>query len=252
VRCRLGADRNPELNLEDVVRGLGFTELAKSGNVTIRWRTVRGYLLDFGIATCCDDAKTLEYIPENIFYKLCFKAKNEIARAFQDKVTDEILPAIRKHGAYLTPAKIEEVLLNPDTIIKLANDLKVEREKCLFLEAQIEQDKPKVVFAEAITHSMANAVMIGDLSKILKTNGIDIGQNRLCKWLRENNYLMSRGSSYNMPTQRAMELGLFIVNEQLVVNLDGTITDKFTVRITGKGQQYFVNKFLAEGGMSYR
>lgn len=116
------------LKLEDVARGLGFTEVAASGNECIRWRTVRKYLEDLGIATCCD-GHLPEYIPENIFYRLAMKAKNETAEKFQALVADEIIPSIRKHGAYMTPQKIEEVLLNPDTIISLAQQLKEEKAK---------------------------------------------------------------------------------------------------------------------------
>lgn len=130
-----------QLNIEDVARGLGFTE-NKNGIEYVRWRTIDNYLKEFNFATSCEK----EYIPENIFYKLCFKAKNETARKFQDLVTDEILPAIRKHGAYMTPDKIEEVLLNPDTIIKLATDLKSERQEKEKL--QIENDKQKQLIGE--------------------------------------------------------------------------------------------------------
>lgn len=122
------------LNLETVARGLGFTETAASGNECVRWRTVKKYLEDLGIATSCD-GKLPEYIPENIFYRLAMKAKNETAERFQAMIADEVVPAIRKHGGYLTPAKVQEVLTDPDTIIRLATQLKESREKALKLEA---------------------------------------------------------------------------------------------------------------------
>lgn len=122
------------LNLETVARGLGFTETAASGNECVRWRTVKKYLEELGIATSCD-GKLPDYIPENIFYRLAMKAKNETAEKFQTLIADEVVPAIRKHGGYLTPAKVEEVLLNPDTIIQLATQLKASREKTMKLEA---------------------------------------------------------------------------------------------------------------------
>lgn len=122
------------LNLETVARGLGFTETAASGNECVRWRTVKKYLEELGIATSCD-GKLPDYIPENIFYRLAMKAKNETAERFQAFIADEVIPAIRKHGGYLTPAKVEEVLLNPDTIIQLATQLKASREKAMKLEA---------------------------------------------------------------------------------------------------------------------
>jgi prophage antirepressor-like protein len=125
VRGRMNADGDPELNLEDVARGYGFTQI-KNGVEYVRWETVAGYLSGFGFS---QQVGKDTFIPENIFYKLGFKASNETARKFQDLVADEILPQIRKHGGYLTPAKIEEVLSDPDTIIRLATDLKTERER---------------------------------------------------------------------------------------------------------------------------
>lgn len=122
------------LNLETVARGLGFTETAASGNECVRWRTVKKYLEDLGIATSCD-GKLPDYIPENIFYRLAMKAKNETAERFQAMIADEVVPAIRKHGGYLTPAKVQEVLTDPDTIIRLATQLKESREKAMKLEA---------------------------------------------------------------------------------------------------------------------
>lgn len=119
------------LNLETVARGLGFTRIATSGNEVVRWERVEGYLKELGVPTCGHD----DYIPENIFYRLAMKAKNETAEKFQAMIADEVVPAIRKHGGYLTPAKVEEVLLNPDTIIQLATQLKASREKTMKLEA---------------------------------------------------------------------------------------------------------------------
>lgn len=112
------------LKLDTVARGLGFTEIATSGNECVKWTRVRKYLADFGVDTCVDGGRLPEYIPENIFYRLAMKAKNETAERFQAKIADEVIPSIRKHGAYITPEKIEEILLNPDTIIRMATDLK--------------------------------------------------------------------------------------------------------------------------------
>ena len=122
------------LNLETVARGLGFTTVATSGNEVVRWKRVEKYLEDLGIDTSVD-GKLPDYIPENLFYRLAMKAKNETAEKFQTLIADEVVPAIRKHGGYLTPAKVEEVLLNPDTIIQLATQLKASREKAMKLEA---------------------------------------------------------------------------------------------------------------------
>jgi anti-repressor protein len=197
----------------------------------VRWETVSRYLGGFGFS---QQVGKDDFIPENIFYKLCFKAENHTAIAFQDKVTDEILPAIRKHGAYLTPQKIEEVLLNPDTIITLATQIKE-------LQAKVQQDAPKVLFASAVETSNTS-ILIGDLAKLLRQNGVEIGQNRLFQWLRDNHYLMRD----NMPTQYGMERGWFEVKERTVNNPDGSVRIAKTPKVTGKGQTYFINRFLGK------
>lgn len=247
-------DGTAYLKLETVARGLGFTHREiKNGKEyeSIRWSTVRTYLKELGFRQQVGEEIGLlttswesNFIPENIFYRLAMKAKNETAEKFQAKVADEIIPSIRKHGAYMTPQKIEEVLLNPDTIIKLATDLKAEREHRMALETKIEQDKPKTIFADAVSSSKTS-ILIGDMAKLLRQNGIEIGQKRLFDWLRNNGYLIKRkGSDWNMPTQRSVEMGLFEIKES--THLDGNgcnITTK-TSKVTGKGQVYFINKFL--------
>lgn len=184
------------------------------------------------------------FINESGLYSLILSSKLPNAKKFKRWVTSEVLPTVRKHGAYMTPDKIEEVLMNPDTIIQLANTLKAERERNLALSEQIEQDKPKVLFADAVSSSKTS-ILVGALAKLLKQNGVDIGQKRLFAWLRENGYLIrQKGSDWNMPTQSSMERGLFEIKES--THLDGNgcnITTK-TPKVTGKGQQYFINLFL--------
>jgi len=187
--------------------------------------------------------QNVRYIPEGDLYRLIARSKLPAAERFEHWIFDEVLPSIRKHGAYLTPEKIEEVLSNPDTIIRLATDLKAEREKRQVLEAQIEQDKPKTIFADAVTAS-STSILIGDLAKLIKQNGYDIGQKRLFEYLRENGYLIKSGNSKNMPTQKSMELELFEVKESAITNPDGSIRITKTTKVTGKGQVYFVNHFL--------
>lgn len=240
------------LKLETVARGLGFTTVATSGNEVVRWNTVHKYLSDLGVATSCNgsDYRSMcpDFIPENIFYRLAMKAKNEAAEHFQAKVADEIIPSIRKHGAYMTPETIEAAILNPDTIIKIATELKAEREKRQALEAQAEADKPKVLFANAVAAAQSS-ILVGELAKLLKQNGVDIGQNRLFKWLRDKGYLIRRkGNDFNMPTQRAMELGLFEIKETAISHADGHTSVSKTPKVTGKGQQYFVERFLGSKG----
>ena len=176
-------------------------------------------------------------------YELILASRKPQAHEFKRWITHEVLPAIRKHGAYMTPQTIEKALLNPDTIIKLATQLKQEQEQRKQLQAENEQMKPKALFADAVATSNSS-ILIGQLAKILRQNGIQIGQNRLFAWMREHGYLGTRGSNRNVPTQRSMELGLFKTKETVINHSDGHTTVNITTKVTGKGQQYFINKFL--------
>lgn len=186
-------------------------------------------------------------INESGLYALVLKSRKPEAKEFSRWVRREVLPSIRKHGGYLTPAKLQEALLNPDTLIQLAQNLKTEQKKNRLLEAQAETNAPKVLFADAVASSKTS-ILIGDLAKILKSNGINIGQNRLFAWMREHDYLCkNRGEMWNMPTQKSMELGLFEVKESTHQQPDGTVRITKTTKVTGKGQQYFINKFCQTG-----
>ena len=198
--------------------------------------------------TICDTLggkQEMTVINESGVYALVFSSKLPNAKQFKRWVTSEVLPTIRKHGAYATPATIESIIADPDNGIKLLTALKEEQEKRKALQTQIAEQKPKVIFAEAVSASKTS-ILIGDLAKILKQNGIDIGQKRLFAWLRDNGYLIKGGSSKNMPTQRAMEMGLFVVKEGSYVNGEGVNVTTKTTKLTGKGQIYFINKFKGE------
>jgi anti-repressor protein len=180
---------------------------------------------------------------EQGLYFFLARSNSILALAYQKWIAGEVVPSIRKHGAYLTPDTIEKVLSDPDTIIRIATELKAERLARLTAEAKIEADKPKTVFADAVSTSQTE-ILVGELAKILHQNGIEIGQKRLFEWLRQNGYLCSYGSSYNTPTQRSMELGLFRIKETAITHSDGHVTIQRTPKVTGKGQVYLVNKFL--------
>ena len=138
--------------------------------------------------------------------------------------------------------QIEKDWNSPEKV--MARALQIANDKLLRLEAKVEADAPKVLFADAVSASHAS-ILVGELAKLLRQNGKEIGQNRLFRWLRENGYLIKRiGSDFNMPTQRSMELGLFSIKETAITHADGTVTVSKTVKVTGKGQQYFVEKFL--------
>ena len=179
-------------------------------------------------------------ITESGLYALIFGSKLESAKRFKHWVTSEVLPSIRKHGVYA----VDELLENPDMAIKAFTALKEEREKNKLLQADNDRMKPKEIFADAVATSHTT-ILIGDLAKILKQNGVEIGQKRLFAWLRDNGYLIKRnGTDYNMPAQKAMERGLFEIKESTVNNPDGSVRINRTTKVTGKGQQYFINKFL--------
>ena len=184
-------------------------------------------------------------INESGLYSLIISSKLPQAKKFKRWVTADVLPSIRKHGAYMTPQKIEEVLLSPDTIIKLATDLKAEREERMKLQRETEKLKPKALFADAVSASKTS-ILIGDLAKLIKQNGHDIGQRRLFQWMRDKGYLIKQqGASWNMPTQRSMDMGLFEIKETTITHSDGHVSISKTVKVSGKGQVYFVNKFIA-------
>ena len=187
------------------------------------------------------------FISEPGLYKLIGASRKPAAKRFNRWVTHEVLPSIRKHGAYMTPETIEKAIYNPDFIINLATQLKDEQAKTAALTADNETMKPKALFADAVATSHTT-ILVGDLAKVLKQNGVDIGAKRLFAWLREQGYLIKRiGADYNSPTQRAMELGLFEVKETAISHSDGHVTVQKTPKVTGKGQQYFINKFLQKG-----
>ena len=186
-------------------------------------------------------------VTESGLYSIILLSRKPEAKKFKRWVTHEVLPTIRKHGAYVTPAKLEELMNDPDSWIKVLTALKEERSAKERLQLEATENKPKVIFADAVSVS-EGTILIGELAKILKGNGIEIGQNRLFEKLRQDGYLIKRkGTDYNAPTQRAMDLGLFRVKETAITHSDGHVTISKTTKVTGKGQQYFINLFLGKG-----
>ena len=189
-------------------------------------------------------------INESGLYALIFGSKLESAQRFKRWVTNEVLPSIRKHGAYATPATVEDMLKNPDAFIKILQEIKAERAEREKLEAESARNAPKVLFADSVATSNTD-ILIGDLAKLLRQNGVGIGQRRLFQWMRDKGYLMKQqGLSWNMPTQRAMEMELFRVKETTINKPDGSVQISKTTKVTGKGQIFFVNKFLESAAAS--
>lgn len=185
----------------------------------------------------------LTYVTEAGLYDVIIRSDAPAAKPFRKWVASEVLPSIRKHGAYATPDTVEKMIENPDFAIQLLQNLKEERMRRIAIEAEREAARPKELFADAVATS-DRSCLVAELAKILQQNGVNIGQNRLFEWLRTNGYLCSKGEYYNQPTQRAMEMGLFEVKKTAINKPDGSVLVSCTTKVTGKGQVYFVNKFL--------
>lgn len=177
-------------------------------------------------------------------YSLALASRKKEAKDFKRWITHEVLPSIRKNGGYIAG---QETMSDDELMAKallVANNKIAERDKIIEQkQARIEQMKPKEIFADAVATSHTS-ILIGDLAKLICQNGVQIGQKRLFVWLRDRGYLIKSGSSYNMPTQRYIEQGLFEIKESNLVNPDGSVRITRTPKVTGKGQVYFVNKFL--------
>lgn len=188
-------------------------------------------------------AQEMSIVSEAGLYSLILRSRKPEAKAFKRWITHEVLPAIRKHGGYLTPAKLEEALTDPDTIIRLATNLKAEREKRQALEAQAAADRPKVVFAESIEVAKTS-ILVGEMAKLIKqATGYEMGQNRFFDWLRAHGYLHKSGSARNMPTQRCIDAGWMEIKEGTRIGSSGECHITRTPKVTGKGQIYFVSLF---------
>ena len=196
----------------------------------------------------------MNVVNEPGLYSLVLGSRKPEAKSFKRWITHDVLPTIRKHGIYMTPDALEKALLSPDYLLKVVTALKTETDKRKALEKKVEQDKPKVILADAITES-DDSVLVKTLATILKQNGYDIGQNRLFEQLRNEGFLVSRaGHSRNLPTQKSMDMGLFEVRESVIYSGRDTKVVQ-TPYVTGKGQIYFVNRYcghppvkeLAEG-----
>ena len=234
----LTIDGEPWFVGEDVVLVLGY----KNPQEAIRNHVDEE---DTGVSEILtpDGRQKVQVINYSGLYSLVLSSELHTARSFKHWITSEVLPSIQHTGGYVSN---EQFFIN--TYLPFADS----NTKALFTStlttlreanAKITTDKPKVLFADAVSASKSS-ILIGDLAKLIRQNGVDIGQNRLFIWLRDNKYLCATGERYNMPTQRSMELGLFEIKETTVSNPDGNIRVTKTTKVTGKGQQYFINRFL--------
>lgn len=245
VRITMNENDEPLFCLADVAKALGYSNPAKAVIDHCKGVTVLETPTQSGI-------QPIKYGKESEVYRLTMKSKLPNAEKFQDWVCDEVLPSIRKHGAYMTQETLEKALTSPDFLIRLATNLKEEKQKRIeaeqkaeLAEQTIKSNAPKVLFADAVSTSQRSC-LVAELAKILQQNGVNIGQSRLFTWMRENGYLCSKGQYYNQPTQKSMDLGLFELKQTTINKPDGSILVSTTTKVTGKGQVYFVNKFLGK------
>lgn len=183
------------------------------------------------------------FVTESGMYDVILRSDAEKAKPFRKWVTSEVLPTIRKHGVYATPQTIDNLLADPDNAIKVFQTLKEERQLRQIAEAKIKEDAPLVGFANALLTAKTSC-LIGELAKIISQNGYPIGQNRLFEWLRDNGYLGKHGERRNIPNQQYVKMGLFEIKKGVRSGNDGVLYETKTPKITVKGQQYFINKFL--------
>ena len=234
----LEIDGKPYFVGKDVARILGY----KNGSRDINAHVDEEDKLKYQISTA-GQKREQTIINESGLYSLILSSKMPNAKRFKHWVTSEVLPTIRKHGTYMTDRKAYDITRDQSGTA-LADLLQQAADQLKSKDIQIEKMKPKALFANAVATSKSD-ILIGQLAKILRQNGYETGQNRLFKWLRKNHYLCARGARYNQPTQKAMNLGLFKVKERIVNNPDGSSQITVTTKVTGKGQQYFINKFLS-------
>lgn len=241
-----GEIRTVEINNEpwfvgkDIAVALGYKDTVNAIKAHVDDEDKAGWQITTQFGT-----KETTVISESGLYALVLSSKLPTAKKFKRWVTSEVLPSIRKHGAYMTPETLEKMVLTPDFGIRLLTELKAEQDKRKALEATVEEQKPHVLFSNAVSASKTT-ILIGALAKLLKQNGINIGQNRLFEWLRQNGFLVKRGDNRNMPTQKAMEMGFFEVKESCHLNSNGCNVITKTTVVTGKGQCYFINRFLGK------
>lgn len=229
----------PYFVANDVAKALGYVETAKAIRTHCKGVSEMDIPSKGGV-------QCMKIIPEGDIYRLIVRSKLPSAERFEKWVFDEVIPSIRTNGGYIAG---QETLSDEDLMAKaiLVAQKKIkERDQIIEQQkAKIEQDRPKTIFADAVSASHTS-ILIGDLAKLICQNGYQIGQKRLFQWMRDNGYLMVSGSSRNMPKQKYVEQGLFEIKESNVQNPDGSVRITRTTKVSGKGQLYFVNKFLGQ------
>ncbi|WP_455676637.1 phage antirepressor KilAC domain-containing protein [Pseudoscardovia suis] len=237
VRALTGEDGEPWFVASDVAKVLGYSNPRKA---------IIDHVDDEDKGVTKRDTlggtQNMTVINESGLYSLVLSSKLPKAKDFKRWVTHEVLPSIRRHGAYATDATIDHIIDDPDFGIRLLETLKTERDARRKAEQTIEEQRPKVLFADAVAASDGTC-LVGELAKMLRQNGVQVGQNRLFARLREDGWLGKSGGNRNVPTQKAMERGLFRIKETAVTHSDGHVTISRTAKVTGAGQRFFVDLY---------
>lgn len=241
-----GTAQEPIFCAADICRALGYN----NGRDAISRHCDEGDVVKHDTPTT-SGVQTMTFVNESGLYSLIFGSKLESAKQFKKWVTSDVLPSIRKHGMYATEATVENMLNDPENAILMLQAYQKERKERLAaqqqvekLEAQAIEDKPKIIYADAVKGSTSSC-LIGELAKMIAQNGYPIGEKRLFQWLRDNHYLCSYGERFNQPYQQYIEQGLFTM-KQNVFSVDGEMRTRNTTKVTGKGQIYFINKFIGQ------
>lgn len=232
-----GTEVNPLFCLADVCKALDLQPSA------VMRRLDDGVISNNPITDNLGRQQVANFVNEDGLYDVILDSRKPEAKQFRKWITSEVLPTIRKHGAYMTDNIIEKTLSDPDYLIQLATTLKQERQQRIEAERKVAEAQPAVTFTQAVSGS-ASSCLIGELAKLINQNGYPIGERRLFKWLREKGYLGTKGERYNIPNQRYIEQGLFELKKGTRSGNNGVMHTTITSKVTGKGQVYFVNKFL--------
>ena len=231
-----GTSENPLFCLADVCKILGLRVDAVQSRLT-------DAPIRIGVTDSIGREQQMNFVNEKNLYKVIMRSDKPQAEPFQDWVCGEVLPSIRKHGAYMTNDTLEKALASPDFLIQLATNLKEEQQKRIEAERKVTEAAPAVAFTKAV-QSANSSCLIGELAKLIAQNGYSIGEKRLFAWMRDNGYLGKHGERYNIPNQQYVEQGLFELKKGVRSGDNGVLHTTITPKVTGKGQVYFVNKFL--------
>ena len=223
-------DGKPMFCAKDVATALGYANASDAIN-----KHCKGVAICYPLRTA-GGIQDVRFISEGDMYRLVASSKLDGAQRFESWIFDEVIPSIRRDGGYMVADPTE----TPDQL--MARALVVAKATMERMTAQIDEMRPKALFADAVSASDGTC-LIGELAKMLRQNGVEVGQNRLFEWLRRDGYLGTIGQNRNVPTQRAMEMGLFRIKETAVTHSDGHVTINRTPKVTGKGQRYFIDRY---------